>query len=667
MNEATQTTNRPVFFISAGVILLFVLLSALFTKQVGSMFTMLQGWIVANFGWFYVLATAGFLFFVFFLFFSSYGLVRLGQNDEEPEYSYATWFAMLFSAGMGIGLLFYGVAEPILHYTAPLVSQPGTTDAAREAMELAFFHWGLHAWAIYIVVGLSLAYFAYRHDLPLTIRSTLYPLLGRRIYGPAGDAVEILAVFGTLFGVATSLGLGVMQINAGLNYLGLLPESTANQIWLIAGITILATVSVVTGLDRGMRRLSEINLGLALALLLFVFFAGPTIFLLSSFVQSLGHYAQTLLGMSFRTTPFQGIEWQASWTMFYWGWWISWSPFVGMFIARISRGRTIREFIGGALFAPTLLTFFWFIVFGNTALHMEIFGPGGISAAVADSVPTAIFAMLDRLPWPLISSTLATLVVATFFITSSDSASLVIDIMTTNGNPNPPVITRVFWATTEGVVAAVLLLAGGLQALQTAAVTTALPFSFVMILMCWSLMRGLSIENKRGAFRAAAISPATLAPAEETEVEDTAQTSDWRAQLQTLIGRQRPSRGHTDTETCRPRIRRFMDEEVDPAFKRLAAELQRNGRGVQVDRHPFQATLVVLREGNEEFTYTLRGRTYRRMPFAFPELRGSAGEPICLAEILLRGGTISETPLEGFTRDQIIQNFLAEYAKWMGW
>src|SRR5690606_31448474 len=409
-----MSVNRRVFWPAAIISLLFVLLAVLFTEPMAQRVAGLQDFIVTRFGWFYILSVTGFLIFALYLFVSPYGSIRLGADDDEPEYSYPSWFAMLFSTGMGIGILFYGVAEPVLHYAKPPASlgpgmQPETIESAKEAIHLAYFHWGLHAWAVYIIVGLALAYFAYRHDLPLTIRSTLWPLLGQRIYGPAGDVVDILAIFGTLFGLAPSLGLGVLQINAGLDYLGLLSVGLDNQIWLIAGVTLAATLSVASGLDNGIKRLSELNLGVGLVLLVFVFVSGPTVFLLSTLIENVGYYLQTLIGTSFRTTAFRGTEWQKSWTMFYWGWWISWAPFVGMFIARISRGRTIREFVGGVLFAPTLLTFVWFGIFGNTALHREIFGNGGMVAAVDGNVATAIYIMFDQLPWPMISTSLAAL------------------------------------------------------------------------------------------------------------------------------------------------------------------------------------------------------------------------------------------------------------------
>ena len=494
--------NPIVFGVSAAVIVLFVLLGMVIPDQVNALFGSVQGFIVGELGWFYILAVAGFLIFTIAMMFSRYGDIRLGKDDERPEFSTLTWFAMLFSAGMGIGLLFYSVAEPIMHFTSPPPRgiEAGTIEAAQQAMNITFFHWGLHAWGVYIIIGLSLAYFSYRHDLPLTIRWALYPILGERTKGPIGDIVEVFAVFGTMFGLATSLGLGVMQINSGLEYLGLFDVSTTNQVLLISVITLAATVSVVTGLDKGVKILSEVNMVLGLVLLLFIAFAGPTVFILSSFVEGIGQYLSSVVEMTFMTDAYRGEDgagWQSGWTMFYWGWWISWSPFVGMFIARISRGRTIREFITGVLLVPTLLGFFWLTVYGGTALSFELAGDNQISQAVAESVPTALYVMLEKLPWSGITMVLATIVIATYFVTSSDSGSLVIDILTSDGDPHPPVAQRIFWALMEGAVAAALLVTGGLKALQTASITMALPFTLIMILMCYALVKGLRAENRK--------------------------------------------------------------------------------------------------------------------------------------------------------------------------
>ncbi len=488
--------NAWVFFPSVGVILIFLFFGVFFPTRTGQAFDELQSFIVTTFGWFYIGSVAVFLFFVIFLFFSRYGSIRLGPDGSRPTYSYASWFAMLFSAGMGIGLVFFGVAEPMMHFESPPTGEGGTPAAAGNAMRYAFFHWGVHAWAIYIVVGLSLAFFAFRQGLPLAIRSAFHPLIGDRIHGPIGHTVDILAVVGTLFGVATSLGLGVMQVNAGLNHLVGIEIGTGVQVALIAAITLVATVSVVIGLDKGIRRLSNLNMVMAITLLLAVFLMGPTVLLLDAWMANTGAYLRSIAEMTFWIDVWGDGGWQGDWTLFYWGWWIAWSPFVGLFIARISRGRTVREFIGGTLLVPMAFTAFWLTVFGNTALDRELTDVGGVAGA---STETMLFVLLQGLPFSAITSTLAVLVIVGFFVTSSDSGSFVIDMISSGGNPDPPRVQRVFWALMEGAVAAVLLLAGGLAALQTAAITTGLPFAVVLLLMCWSLLVALRRERKRTA------------------------------------------------------------------------------------------------------------------------------------------------------------------------
>jgi len=513
-----------VFIPSVLLIVAVAIFGAGFTDTAEVAFTAVQSTLITYAGWFYILCVATFLIFVIGLGVSRYGTIKLGPDDATPDYSYGSWIAMLFSAGMGIGLMFYSVAEPILHFDSPPVGEGGTVESARQAMDITFFHWGLHAWAIYITVGLSLAYFAYRHDLPLTLRSALYPIIGDRIYGWIGHTVDIVAVLGTMFGVATSLGLGVMQVNAGLNFLTGLPESATVQLGLIAVITLMATGSVVLGLDRGIRRLSEINLLLGLALVGFVFVVGPTLFLVESFVSNVGNYLQSVVPRTFDTYPYADTDWQGSWTLFYWAWWIAWSPFVGMFIARISRGRTIREFILAVLFVPTAVTFFWLTVFGDTALYgiLET-GTTAVLDATNASIPTALFTMLDQLPLAVITSIMATFIIVTFFVTSSDSGSLVIDIITSGGDTDPPVVQRVFWAVSEGIVASVLLVAGGLSALQTAALTTALPFAGVLLLICYGLLRGLQQEKPRSA--ASPHSPSSM-PSQNAPVPAASSTND---------------------------------------------------------------------------------------------------------------------------------------------
>lgn len=486
--------HAPVFFCSAGLIIFFVIVSLVSLETAGQTFSAMQSWISKNSRWFFIGVVDLFLLFIVWLLFTRFSHIRLGGKDAKPEFSYFSWMSMLFSAGMGIGLLFYSVAEPIMHASNPPFHgvEALTEDAARDAMQLTYFHWGFHAWGIYALVGLSLAYFSFNHKAPLTIRSAFRPLLGDRVDGPIGNSIDILAVVATLFGVATSLGLGVQQVNAGLNYLFGIGESRITQVLLIAGITALATISVVSGLNGGIRRLSELNLSAAALLLLFVLFAGPTLFLLGGYVQNIGSYLQNFLKLSTWTETYQRTNWQEGWTVFYWAWWIAWSPFVGMFIARISRGRTIREFILGVLLAPTLMTFAWLSIFGNAALFEQLYGAGELAGEVNESIPVALFEMLDAYPLSKVASLLCVIVIITFFVTSSDSGSLVIDIITAGGNTDPPVAQRVFWAVMEGVVAAVLLLGGGLGALQTASITTGLPFAIVLVVMMFSLYKGLS-------------------------------------------------------------------------------------------------------------------------------------------------------------------------------
>jgi len=526
---------HPVVFpVSALTILVFVILCAIWPADFEKWANYFQQQLVGNLSWFYILSMTGFLIFVLVLAFSRFGKIKLGPDDSTPDFSLPTWFAMLFSAGMGIGLLFFSVAEPIIHYVEPPVGRGLDLDSARRAMGLTFFHWGLHPWAVYAIVGLSLAYFGFRHNQPLSIRSAFLPLFGDRIHGRIGDVIDILAVVSTMFGVATSLGLGAMQVNSGLNYVAGVPESIGSQLVIIGVITAMATLSVVSGLDVGIRRLSELNMGVAVLLLLFVLICGPTFFLLNAFVENLGSYLQHLPINSFWTGSFDEPsrrEWLSGWTVFYWAWWISWSPFVGMFIARISRGRTIREFIAAVFLGPTLAGFAWLTVFGSTALYYEkevaeqghpdeplaIAGVSSTAASITSissviyreskaddgtvarkydstQLPKALFVLLSYFRFSGVTAFLATICIVLFFVTSSDSASLVIDTIASGGKEDPPVPQRIYWAVKEGVVAILLLLAGGLSALQTAAITTALPFCVVIILMCVSLWKGLKAD-----------------------------------------------------------------------------------------------------------------------------------------------------------------------------
>ncbi|RCW40441.1 choline/glycine/proline betaine transport protein [Halopolyspora algeriensis] len=498
-------TNPPVFVISALVTLAFVLWGVLAPANVATVAGAVNSFITTNFEWLYIIAASFFLIFVLLIMISRYGTIRLGPPDSTPEYGNTAWFAMLFTAGMGIGLVYYAVSEPVTHFLNPPVGEGGTREAVPQAMNLTFFHWGLHPWAIYIVLGLALGYFAFRKGLPLRPAAALYPLIGDRLYGWLGNTIDILAVFGTLFGLATSLGLGGQQVGAGLEALFGIPNTTFLQIVLILAITSIAVVSVMLGIDKGIRNLSLINLWLALALMVFVFGFASSRDLLNALAANIGTYLQNLPVTSFETYPGNNAaqEWQASWTLFYWGWWISWSPFVGMFIARISYGRTIRSFIAGALFAPVGASMVWLTVFGDAALRSLLRNPDNPLAEAG--AETAMFSLLQQLPIPqaltVLSSVVVIVVVVLFFATSSDSGSLVVDILTNGGDPHPRWQQRLFWAVLEGVIAAILLAAGAvsgadaLSALQAASIVAGLPFCIVLLVMCIGIWRGLASER----------------------------------------------------------------------------------------------------------------------------------------------------------------------------
>ncbi len=444
--------------------------------------------------WLFVAGVNVFIAFSLYFAFSKYGNIRLGGDDSKPEFSKMAWFAMLFSAGMGIGLMFFAVAEPMWHLLYPPHAETGSTQAVRDAMGVTFLHWGLHAWAVYAIVGLALAFFAFNRKLPLSFRSVFYPLLGDRIDGWMGDVIDILAVLATLFGLATSLGLGAQQAGAGINFVFGLENTVNLQVIIIVVVTLVAVVSVMLGVHKGVKVLSEFNIRLAALFLLFILVFGPTLYILGTFVQSTGYYLQNFAEYATWTQSFEDGGFMSTWTVFYWAWWISWSPYVGMFIARISKGRTVKEFVLGVLIVPTMVTFLWMSGFGGSALFLETGGIAEIASAVEADQTTSLFILLNEFPFGTVTSFLAVILVLSFFVTSSDSGSLVIDGLTSGGKLDSPVGQRVFWASTEGAVAAVLLIGGGLGALQAAAISTGLPFVIILLIMCYSLKQGLNRE-----------------------------------------------------------------------------------------------------------------------------------------------------------------------------
>ncbi len=514
------------------MVVVFVVFTVLNVELASEVYSAIRGWIEGALNWYYITTLTIIFFVCMYLLFSRYGSIRLGDDTSRPEFSNFSWFAMLFSAGVAIGLLFFGIAEPMYYFdntepwgytNNPFADNSGYTEMTVErgiaAMRVTYFHWGFHAWAVYVLVGLCLAYFGFRKKLPLTLRSSLYPVIGERIYGPLGHAVDLLAVFGTVFGVATSLGLGVSQMAVGLNHLFGIDPGLITQVILIAVISVVATLSAVSGVGKGIRIISEWNIYLSIVLLAYFLFGGPLQWLLGFFVTTIGDYLWNMIPMGFHIFNSGGAaQWQGDWTIFYWGWWISWAPFVGMFIARISRGRTIREFMVGVMFVPTTIAFFWLCVLGGNAIYMELHAEGGVgTAGVAQLVrdwnlPAALYGTIDQLTdvatlnW--LMAALATLLLATWFITSSDSGTLVITTMLSMGSDNPPQRFRIVWGLGEGFVAAVLLLAGGLKALQTASIAAALPVSVIMLLMAFGILKSLRED------------PSAVPPSEENRAPD---------------------------------------------------------------------------------------------------------------------------------------------------
>lgn len=511
-------TDPTIFFTSAGIMVLFLVALLVAPVPIGKAFGAGREWVVTNLGWFFILGVTSWVAFLLWVAISRYGAIRLGGNDAKPAYSNVSWFTMLFAGGIGTVLMFWGVAEPISHFAAP--PRPGveafSVEAADDAMSFSIYHLGLHTWAIFAMPGLAFAYFIYRYDLPMRFSSVFYPLLGERIHGPVGKALDIFAILGTLFGVAVSIGLGTQQINAGLTELFGVPDAVFTKVVIIAVLTTVAVGSIVAGLDSGVKRLSNINIGMAVGLLVFVLFTGSTVFLLRAVVETFGLYITNLMPMAFwndtlaryASNDGSGWGWQGSWTVFYWAWTVTWSPFIGIFVARISRGRTIREFVLGVLFAPSIFTLVWFAIFGWSAMEIDGIGlaareamgdqAGVLSAAVAESIPLAMFAFFDNFPAATLIQGLAVVIVAIFFATSSDSASLVVDMLCT-GSPDPgPWHQRVFWGVSEGMLAAMLIvLAGdaGLSALQEVITVVGLPMFILVFIMMFSLLRGLSYED----------------------------------------------------------------------------------------------------------------------------------------------------------------------------
>ncbi|PXY00122.1 choline BCCT transporter BetT [Halomonas sp. LBP4] len=642
--EQSNRLNPIVFHGSVAGILIFLIYAIAFTDHATAFFNAGLGWIGNTFGWYYMLAIVAYLVFVVMIGFSRFGKIRLGPDHSRPEFSLLSWSAMLFAAGLGGAILFFVVSEPLTHYLNPPLGEGGTAEAQRRAVVQTYMHWGISGWGLYVLMGMALAYFSYRHRLPLAIRSTLYPLLGKRIYGPIGNAVDITAVLATVFGIATALGIGVMQMNYGLTYLFGVPEGLPAQIMLILLVVTLATLSVVSGVKRGIRRLSELNLLLIAGLVLFVLLQGDTLKLLNALVMNTGDYLAAFPGLSFDTYAYapEAQGWFSGWTVFFWGWWIAWAPFVGLFLARISRGRTIREFVAGALFIPLIFVMVMMSVFGNSGIDMVEQGLVVLGEQAVNMPQASIYTFLEQLPWVGLTATLVTLLSIVFFVTSADSGALVLSNFTyvlRDVNHDAPVRLRIFWSAIIGLITLALLMAGGLRTLQSAVVITALPFSAVIFLTMIGMYRSLKVETGKADARQQVVASGVAA-------------SDWRERLdRTLDG------------TTQNGAEATLRHAIRPALIELAEELTRRGQRATVteqamdDTQLLCPTLQVDFDGAPSFIYGIRPQ--RLQP---PSFLPADDDYYLRLDVHLAEGGLGQD-LNGYTRLQVVHDALNEYQR----
>lgn len=615
--------------------------TAIAPDAANAFFKSLQAVVTDNGGWFYILTVAIIVLFVVILGFSRYGDIRLGPDHATPEFSKLTWLSMLFAAGMGIGLMFFGVAEPVMHFLAPPTADPASVAAVREAMKTTFFHWGVHPWAIYAAVALVLGYFAYRHHLPLTLRSALYPIIGERIYGWPGHVVDIFAVTSTIFGVSTSLGFGAAQINAGLSYAFGIPANTTVQILLMLAIVAIAIVSVTTGLDKGIRRLSEANMILAVALVLFILILGPTVFLLQAYIQNIGAYASDIVRNTLNLFAYEKTDWIGGWTIFYWGWWLAWAPFVGLFIARISFGRTIREFVMGVLLIPTAFTLLWMTVFGNAAIDLVLVqGKDALANMVNEDTSVALFVFLEYFPYSSVLTLLAVVMVIIFFVTSCDSGAMVVDMLCSNGRNDTPVWQRIYWAASVGVVASVLLFAGGLGALQTMTIVAALPFSIILLIAMYGLWKALRVESfKRESLQFNALQ----ASAGDDD-------KNWRSRLENIV-----------SFPNKKAVTRFLEKTVLPAFNDVKDEFEHLLFQVTIERNDNFIKLTVGIIDQPDFIYSVH-LTSTHQPDLNGKLDTSPDETYYRAEVHLSEGG-QGYDIMGWSKLAVINDVIDHYHK----
>ncbi|WP_132625164.1 choline BCCT transporter BetT [Pseudomonas aeruginosa] len=643
--------NPPVFYGAAILILLFAAVVIGFPQRAGEWLLAAQTWASQTVGWYYLLAMTLYLIFVVVTALSGYGKIKLGADHDEPEFSYLSWAGMLFAAGISITLFFFCVSEPLTHFLQPPQGEAGTQEAARQAMELLFLHWGLHGWGVFALVAMALAYFAYRHNLPLALRSALYPLIGKRINGPIGYTVDCFGIIATVFGLGADMGFGVLQLNSGLDYLYAIPHTHPVQMALIVLMMGAAISVAVSGVDKGIRILSDINMLLACSLLLFVLFAGPTQHLLNTLVQNVGDYLGHLPSKSFDLYAYGGpSDWLGSWTVFYWAWWIAWAPFVGLFIARISRGRTIREFVFGVLFIPLGFTLAWMSIFGNSALEQALGGASELGRVAIEQPSMALYQMLQNYPWSRAVITVTVLVSFVFFVTSADSGTVVLSTLSAHGgsaDDDGPKWLRVFWGSVTALVTGGLLFAGSIDALKSAVVLTSLPFSLILLLMMWGLHKAFYMESQRQRARSHSLAPLMSGNGKRS--------GGWKRRLSQAV--HFPSRDE---------VYRFMNDVVRPAISEVSKVFREKGLAVDAQLDPGNASLSLeIGHGEQHrFLYQVLMRGYFTPSFARAGMGGLhlKNRRYFRAEVHLAEGS-QDYDLMGYTKEQIINDMLDQYER----
>ncbi|WP_233970636.1 choline transporter [Pectobacterium versatile] len=643
--------NPVVFYTSAGLILTFSLMTMLFNKEANDWITHALNWVSATFGWYYLLAATLYIVFVIFIASSRFGSIKLGPEQSKPEFSLMSWAAMLFAAGIGIDLMFFSVAEPITQYMMPPEGQGQTIEAARQAMVWTLFHYGLTGWSMYALMGIALGYFSYRYNLPLTIRSALYPIFGKHINGPIGHSVDIAAVLGTIFGIATTLGIGVVQLNYGLKVLFQIPENLTVQASLILLSVIMATVSVTSGVNRGIRFLSELNVLLALGLILFLLFWGDTEFLLNALVLNVGDYINRFTGMTLNSFAFdRPTEWMNSWTLFFWAWWVAWAPFVGLFLARISRGRTIRQFVVGTLIIPFVFTLLWLSIFGNSALYQVLHGNLDFANEVMQHPERGFYSLLAQYPGFSLSASVATITGLLFYVTSADSGSLVLGNFTSrlgDINNDAPNWLRIFWSVAIGLLTLGMLMTNGVSALQNTTVIMGLPFSFVMFFIMAGLYKSLRVEDYRKASSLQTSAPMPISGDDRL---------NWKQRLSRVMNF--PGTTHTQ---------KMLDNVCKAAMDDVARELRLRGASVEVNDLPpvederlNHLELLVDLGDEQNFLYQIWPQRYSVPAFTY-RARSGKSDYYRLETFLLEGSQGND--LMDYSKEQVINDILDQYER----